>query len=244
MESHDYEHEDPREWRDECTICKEKIESEEEVKGESMTTKIATKEKEGLDIEKWEVMRQQAETLVKSGFLPVAINTPEKALAIMQAGRELGIPPMTAFQMINIISGKISISPQLMLALARKTKELENFSIDKNERQATVKVKRTNQDEVTTTFTIEMATKMGLATKDNWKKQPGIMLQWRAVAENLRITFPDAISGLYTYDELGAEMDAEGNYIQTTTTRGPVAMPKALSPIPTTEIIENEEITK
>lgn len=204
-----------------------------------MTNEIVELKTNEISMDKWNVMRQQAETLVKSGFLPVAINTPEKALAIMQAGRELNIPPMTAFQMINIISGKISISPQLMLALARKTKELEKFSIDKNERQATVKVKRKDQEEVTTTFTIDMATKMGLATKDNWKKQPAIMLQWRAVAENLRLTFPDAISGLYTYDELGAEMDAEGNYIQTTTTRGPVAMPKALSDIQTTEIIES-----
>jgi len=207
-----------------------------------MTTEIANiKTGEIVSLDKWQVMRQQAETLVKSGFLPVAINTPEKALAIMQAGIELGVPTMTAFQTINIISGKISVSPQLMLALARKTGELENFSIDKNDRQATVKVKRKGQDEVTTTFTIEMASRMGLATKDNWKKQPAIMLQWRAVAENLRITFCDAIAGLYSYDEMGAEMDAEGNFIQTTTTRGSVAMPKALPPIPTTEIIETKE---
>jgi len=207
-----------------------------------MITEIANKQPgEIVSQTQWEIMRQQADSLVKSGFLPVAINTPEKALAIMQAGKELGIPAMTAFQTINIIQGKISISPQLMLALAHRTKELENFSIDKNDRQATVKVKRTGQEEVSTTFTIEMAARMGLSTKDNWKKQPAIMLQWRAVAENLRLTFPDAIAGLYTYDEMGAEMDAEGNYIQTTTTRGPVAMPKALPPIPTTEIIEDKE---
>lgn len=187
----------------------------------------------------WATMRQKAEALVKSGFLPMAINTPEKALAIMQKGKELGIPPMEAMSSINVIQGKPSVSPQLMLALARRTKELENFIIDKNDRQATVKVKRRGQDEVTTTFTIEMATQMGLASKDNWKKQPGIMLQWRAIAENLRITFPDAISGLYTYDEMGAEMSSEGELISTT--RGPVAMPK---PIETTIETKKEEKTK
>ncbi len=183
-----------------------------------------------VDMTAWTVMRQQAEVLVKSGFLPVAINTPEKALAIMQKGKELGIPAMEAMSSINVIQGKPSVSPQLMLALARRTKELENFSIDKNDRQATVKVKRKGQDEVTTIFTIEQATQMGLASKDNWKKMPGIMLQWRAIAENLRITFPDAISGLYTYDEMGADMDAEGNLTAnlTVTSKGPVAMPKAI----------------
>ena len=63
---------------------------------------------------------------------------------------------------------------------------------------------------------------MGLIGKDNWKKQFGIMCQWRALAANLRITFPDAIAGLYTQDEmLGGEET-------TVTTRGSVSMPKAI----------------
>jgi len=205
-----------------------------------MTTEIAPPKTQETTQDQWSVMRQQADTLVKSGFLPVAINTPEKALAIMQAGKELGIPTMTAFQTINIIQGKIAISPQLMLALARRTGQMENFSIDKNDQRAIVKVKRKGQEEITTTFTIEMAARMGLATKDNWKKQPSIMLQWRAVAENFRLTFCDAIAGIYTYDELGADMDAEGNYVQTSTTRGPVAMPK---PLPQASAVETIEAT-
>jgi hypothetical protein len=62
---------------------------------------------------------------------------------------------------------------------------------------------------------------MGLIGKDNWKKQFAVMAQWRALAANLRITFPDAISGLYLIEEM---IPGE----ETVTTRGPVAMPKAL----------------
>lgn len=193
-----------------------------------MTTEIANTKPTQITITEWDAMRQQAEAYVKSGLLPMAINTPEKALVIMQKGKELGIPPMEAMSSINVIQGKPSVSPQLMLALARRTKELENFSIEKTDKQATVKVKRKGQNEVVIVFTIEMAAQMGLSTKENWKKMPGIMLQWRAVAENLRLTFPDAISGLYTYDEMGAEVDADGNLAQTITTRGTVQMPKAL----------------
>lgn len=196
---------------------------------EAQTREVANiKTGEIVNLTAWEAMKQQADVLVRSGFLPSAINTPEKALAIMQAGRELGIPPMIAFQTVNFIQGKISVSPQMMLAKARQSGELENFSIQKNDQQATVKVKRKGQDEVTTVFTMEMANKMGLGAKDNWKKMPAIMLQWRAIAENLRMTFCDVIAGLYTYDELGADMDAEGN-LTTVTTRGTVQMPKALS---------------
>lgn len=175
-----------------------------------------------LDMEKWQVMRQQAEILVKSGFLPVAINTAEKALAIMQKGKELGIPPMEALSSINVIQGKPSVSPQLMLALARRTGELIDMEMETTEKGATVTITRKGQSAYTTTFGIKEATDLGLIGKDNYKKQPGTMFGWRALAANLRITFPDAISGLYLIEEM------TGGDETTTTTRGPVYMPRPL----------------
>jgi hypothetical protein len=175
-----------------------------------------------IDMERWQVLRQQADVLVKSGFLPVAVNTPEKAIAIIMKGKELGIGAMEALSSINIIQGKPSVSPQLMLGLARRTKELEDLKMDANDKGATVTIKRKGQSEYTTKFGIAEATALGLVNKDNYKKQPAVMYQWRALAQNLRVTFPDAISGLYTVDEM------EGNE-STVTTRGSVAMPKALS---------------
>lgn len=174
-----------------------------------------------LDMERWQIMRQQADILVKSGFLPTSVNTPEKALAIMQKGKELGIGPMEALSSINVIQGKPSVSPQLMLALARRTGELIDMKMDVSEKGATVTVTRKNQSPYTTTFGIKEATDLGLMAKDNYKKQAGTMFGWRALAANLRITFPDAISGLYLVEEMtGGE--------ETITTRGPVTMPKAI----------------
>lgn len=154
------------------------------------------------DMERWNIMRDQANVLVKSGFLPTAINTPEKALAIMQKGKELGIPPMEALSSINVIQGKPSVSPQLMLALARRTGELIDLKMDANDKGATVTVTRKGQSPYTTSFGVKEATEMGLINKDNYKKQPAVMYQWRAVAQNLRVTFPDAISGLYLVEEM------------------------------------------
>jgi len=37
----------------------------------------------------WAVMREQADTLVKTGFLPAAIKNAEQAVAIILTGREL-----------------------------------------------------------------------------------------------------------------------------------------------------------
>jgi hypothetical protein len=204
-----------------------------------MTTEIVdTKTGEIKDLTTWQMMREQADVLVKSGFLPQAVNTPEKALAIMQKGKELGIPAMEALSSINVIQGKPSVSPQLMLALARKTGELEDLQMTGDAKRATVSIKRKGQTAYTTTFGVEEATASGLMAKDNYKKQPAVMFQWRALAANLRITFPDAISGLYTYDEMGAQMDEEGN----ATLRPSIQMPKAKLPDPTpTEIIGEDK---
>ncbi len=175
-----------------------------------------------MDMERWQVMRSQADVLVKSGFLPPAINTPEKALAVMQKGRELGIGPMEAISSINVIQGKPSVSPQLMLALARRTGELSDMKMEATDKGATVTITRKGQSPYSTSFGPAEATALGLMTKDNYKKQAGVMFQWRALAQNLRITFPDAISGLYTADEM-----TQGDET-TITTRGPVAMPKPI----------------
>lgn len=180
-----------------------------------------SKEIAEMNMDAWNVMRQQAEMLVKSGFLPVAINTPEKALAIMQKGKELNIPPMEAMSSINIIQGKPSVSPQLMLALARRTGELEDLKMDVSDKGAVVTITRKGQSPFSTTFGIKEATDLQLINKDNYKKQPGVMFQWRALAANLRITFPDAISGLYLIEEM---IPGE----ETVTTRGTVQMPKAI----------------
>src|SRR4030095_13742063 len=79
----------------------------------------------------WAVIRQQAEVLVKTGFLPQSIKTPEQAMAIILTGREWGIGAMAALNTINVIQGKPTISPQLMLGLINRSGELEDIKIDR-----------------------------------------------------------------------------------------------------------------
>ena len=159
------------------------------------------------------IMRSQAESLVKTGFLPQAIKTPEQALAIMLTGRELGIPAMTALNTINVIQGKPAVSPQLMLALIEKSGQLENIEFGETcERGIVVTMKRKGRSAHSEAFGPDEARAMGLLGKDNYKKQPYVMYKWRAVAACARTVFPDVILGLYTPDEMGAEVtvDSEG----------------------------------
>lgn len=159
----------------------------------------------------FEDMKKQADLLIKSGFLPKAIQKPEQAVAIMMTGRELGMSPMQAFRSIYVVHGQPTLSAQLMLALCENTGELENKRIEQGDNFCQVTLKRKGQDPYMVKFTIEDAKRLfgeaQFKQKDNWERQPQTMLLWRAISAACRVVFPDAVTGLYTPDELGAEID-------------------------------------
>lgn len=190
---------------------------------------IAKKETVGtMEPATWVALKEQAQMLVKSGFLPVAINTPEKAVAVALAGRELGIGTMESFRSINIIQGKPTISPQLMLALANRTGELQGQEIDSTDKRAIVTITRKGRKPHVSEFGVKEATDLGLMGKDNYKKQAKTMFVWRSLAANLRVTFPDVLLGLYTPEELGAEVRVtENDHMEVVETKA-VEAPKNL----------------
>ena len=65
----------------------------------------------------------------------------------------------------------------------------------------------------TFTFTWQMAEQMGLV-KGNWRKQPANMLKKRARSFICREVFPEAISGLYTIDEMADYSQLPENEIE------------------------------
>lgn len=168
-----------------------------------------------LTTSEYEVIRSQAEALVKTGFLPVAIKTPEQALAIILTGRELGIPAMTALNGINVIQGKPTISPQLMLGLIERSGQLEDIKFEMSEQEVTVTMRRKGRTAHTETFGWEQAKAMGLLTKDNYKKQAATMFKWRAVSACARVVFPDVLLGLYTHEEVApdAQFNEDGEFV-------------------------------
>lgn len=188
----------------------------------------------------WHVIRSQAEVLLKTGFLSEAIKTAEQAAAIILTGRELGVGPMAALNTINVIKGKPTVSPQLMLALINKTNQVVNMLIEGDDKGATCIIHRKGRQPYTATFGPKEARAMGLDGKDNYKKQPATMYRWRAVAEAARMTFPDVILGLYTPDEMGAEVEPESGEIAEMPVTRPVAVPTPGQQVETEEAMEVE----
>lgn len=168
-------------------------------------------------ITEWHVMREQAQMLVKTGFLPDSIKTAEQAVAIMLTGKELGIPSMQALRGINVIKGNPTLKPELMLALC--IRRVAGFAFKWgvcNEKTATFMCQRAGMPEpYTSTFTIADAQRAGLLAKEGfaWKNYPGNMLRWRAVGNALHAVCPDVIVGIYTPEEMGAAVNAEGDLV-------------------------------
>jgi hypothetical protein len=156
----------------------------------------------------WQLMHAQAQTLVKSGFLPDHVNTPEKALAIMQRGRELGIPPMLALGSISIIKGKPVLSADLMAGLVYRAIDQRGDGLLRitvsTPGECVIRYRRWGWREAHDyVYTWDDAVRAG-ANKINptYNTHPAAMLRARAISAVCRMAFADVVGGIYTPEEL------------------------------------------
>jgi len=154
------------------------------------------------------------QTLVKSGLLPQGVKTPEAAVAIILKGRELGIPPMQALSHIHVISGKPTLSAELMLAMVMRAGH-EVWVVETTAKRCEIAGKRRGSTrEQSLAFTIGDAQQAGVLSNPTWKKYPDAMLRARAISAFCRMFAPDVLMGAsYTPEELGAEVDGDGNVV-------------------------------
>lgn len=158
------------------------------------------------DNESWQIMKEQIKHAISSGLLPSSIKTPQQAFVIIQKGREIGIPMMQALSQINVISGKPTMSAELMLGQIYRNVpgayiHFKTLSNDKCEIEC---ARSKDMPYTKIAFSIEDAKKAGVMRNPVWSKYPRAMLRSRAISEMARTIFPDAICGIsYTPEELG-----------------------------------------
>lgn len=158
-------------------------------------------------------MMTLAEAFARSGFFKDA-NDAAKAIVKIQAGRELGIPPVASMTGINIVQGKISLSANVLASLVKqhpaydyRVDELDNESCSISffdEKSASIIG--------VSAFTMADAQKAGLANGTNWTKYPRNMLFARAMSNGVKWYCPDVMGGapVYTPDEMGQEVENDG----------------------------------
>ena len=160
----------------------------------------------------WEKKLSFAAALVSTGFLPVSIKTPAQALAIILAGQEVGVDPMHALQTINVIQGRVTLSAQLMRALmVRGGVRLE--WVEMSDTRAAVKATRRGVSTVVD-YTFKEAEVAGLTGKGPWKQYARDMLVARCTSRTARLVAADLLGGMvYTPEELGAQVNQEGEIL-------------------------------
>jgi len=139
-----------------------------------------------------------AKVLFAGQLLPSSIKSPEAALTIIAAGRELGLTAMQSIQGIYIVDGKLSLSTKLRVALIWRSGVCEYFNmLQSNEKEATFETKRVGASApMKLSYTIEDAVRAGLAKKNNWVTNPKPMLRWRCIGQLCDLAYPDVIGNM------------------------------------------------
>lgn len=138
--------------------------------------------------------------LAKSGMLGKDIKSPEQALTVMIAGRELGFTAMQSLRAIYIAEGRVTLSADAMVALVLRSPECEYLTlVESTAEQCTYKTKRRGQDEVTMAVDESDAKKAGWGATHG--KYPAIMKRHRCASNICRSVYPDVVLGMFTPDD-------------------------------------------
>lgn len=160
--------------------------------------------------DQWVMLREQATEILKSGYLPAHIKTPQQAVTIALVGQELGISPWRALTGITVIQGKPTLAAELMLSLIYEHAGPDAIVFkESTDKLCTVTYRRKGSAHIGEyTYTIEMAKRAGLLSNPTWTKHTENMLRARCVSNVARMAFPDIIAGVYSEDE-GEEIAQE-----------------------------------
>jgi hypothetical protein len=137
-------------------------------------------------------------------------NQPANILLAVSMGNALGLEPAIALTGIKVIDGQPSLSAQLQSALVRRAGHKLRISHGKDSATATLIRKDDPDHEHVVTWTMEKATRAGLAGKGAWRTYPDQMLANRAITEVVRMAASDVLLGVaYTEEELDADPEVE-----------------------------------
>jgi hypothetical protein len=141
------------------------------------------------------------------GFLPPHLKNEGEIVAVVLAGRELGIPPMASIRSIKLVKGNVTLDAAMQLALMVRAGAKVKWLKDGSDGEAVLRLERPGQEPHESKYTAAMARAAGL-TGDNWQKHQPAMLRARAVTSAGKAYMPDVLAGVYLPDELPEEAPA------------------------------------
>lgn len=151
-----------------------------------------------------------AEGVVRGGMAPKGMQA-GGVVALIQAGQELGLPPMHALSKLTFVNGRLGIMGDASLALVRQAGILAEGTDVRAEWKGegegygcTVSAKRAGASEwASRTFTVRDAKRAKLWGKSGpWSDYPDDMLYWRAWGRLAKAEFSDVLLGIAPAEEV------------------------------------------
>lgn len=187
-----------------------------------------------------------AESLVKTSFVPKQFrDKPHEATAAILSGTEVGLSPMAALRSFDIIDGTAAARAATLRAVVQ-SRGHDIWVVESTESRCIMEGQRAGSSRVQrSVWTIDRAQKLGVTSKDNWRKQPTAMLVARATSEIARMVASDAILGIpYSVEELRdgvADVVTVENEAQVPRTARRRAVKAAPPPVPEPDLDEPAE---
>jgi hypothetical protein len=144
-------------------------------------------------------IREMAEVASKSKMF--GFKSTEEAMAIMLLCQAENLHPAIAMRDFHVIQGRVALKSDAMLARFQQAGGSVKWEEYTDERVSGT-FSHPNGGSVTVTWTLDMAKKIGLASKDNWKNYARAMLRARCVSEGVRTVYPGCVVGVYTPEEV------------------------------------------
>ncbi len=166
----------------------------------------------------WDTVRAIAPAMHQSRLF--GVTSPDQAAAIMLKGYELGLTFTASFEFVQVVQGKVALSPRGMLALIHQSNAAA-VTITRLEKDGKFlgyechMKRRDNGFEHTSRFTLEDAKRAGLVKPDGaWEHYPENMCLWRSVGFCADVVVPDIGGGMRRADEFGAAVSLNGDVIE------------------------------
>lgn len=144
-------------------------------------------------------VEKMAVAIAQSGLF--GMKRKEEAMALMLIAQAEGRHPATVALDYDIIQGRTALKSQTALRRFIESGGKVEWIL-RNDTAVSAKFTHPANGEITICWNMDRAKKMGLDTKDNWKKQPMVMLTWRCIAEGVRLCNPACLSGHYLVEEV------------------------------------------
>jgi hypothetical protein len=182
--------------------------------------------------------------LADSGYFTDARDAAQCGVKVL-AGLEMGIGAFSSMAGIHVIKGKPSIGAGLMAAAVKRSGKY-NYRVTKHTAsECVIDFFERGEPCGTSSFNLEDAKAANLLNNDTWKKAPRNMLFARALSNGVRWYCPDVFdTSTYVPEELGADVDEEGNLLRmpadVTVTVQPVA-PAKKTAAPVAPVVESAE---